>query len=159
MKKEDFTQEEWQVLFTAPSMAGLAVTAASPSGPIGVMKEMFAVGMSLAELVKEKSENPLIQALVEDVRQRGTKPQKPGGLKSMDEVKEYALGQLRSASEIIDSKDAGAVGEEFKAWLVDISKRTAEAAKEGGFFGFGGERVSKEEEAMIGEVSSILNVA
>jgi len=158
MKKEDFTAEEWQVLFTAPSMAGLAVTAASPSGPIGVMKEMFAVGMSLAELVKNKPDNSLIQALVEDVRQRGTKPQKPKGLKSMEEVKNYALEQLRAVAKILDEKNAGAEGEEFKAWLVDIAKRTAEAAKEGGIFGFGGELVSKEEEEMIQEIKSILNV-
>jgi len=156
MKKEDFTAEEWQTLFNAPSMAGLAVTAASPSGPIGVMKEMFSVGMSLADLVKNKSDNTLIQALVEDVKNRGTKPRKPENVKSMEEVKTFALQQLQATAEILDKKNAGSEGEEFKSWLVAISQRTAEAAKEGGFLGFGGESVSSEEEATLGEISAIL---
>ncbi|RUA03369.1 MAG: hypothetical protein DSY89_00855 [Deltaproteobacteria bacterium] len=156
MKKEDFTAEEWQTLFNAPSMAGLAVTAASPSGPIGVMKEMFSVGMSLADLVKKKSDNTLIQALVEDVKKRGTKPKKPENVKNMEEVKTYALQQLQTAADILDKKNAGDEGEEFKSWLIDISQRTAEAAKEGGFLGFGGERVSSEEEAALSEISAIL---
>ncbi|RTZ98357.1 MAG: hypothetical protein DSY90_04390 [Deltaproteobacteria bacterium] len=156
MKKEDFTAEEWQTLFNAPSMAGLAVTAASPSGPIGVMKEMFSVGMSLADLVKKKSDNTLIQALVEDVKKRGTKPKKPENVKNMEEVKTYALQQLQTAADILDKKNAGDEGEEFKSWLIDISQRTAEAAKEGGFLGFGGERVSSEEKAALNEISAIL---
>ena len=39
--KADFTAEEWSQIQRAPFMAGLAVVAASPSGPFGVVKEMF----------------------------------------------------------------------------------------------------------------------
>jgi hypothetical protein len=38
----------------------------------------------------------------------------------------------------------------FKAWLQAIAQRVAEAAKEGGFMGFGGVRVSDAEKATLG---------
>ena len=43
LTKTDFTSDEWKVIRRAPFTAGLVVVAASPSGPIGVVKEMFAV--------------------------------------------------------------------------------------------------------------------
>ena len=45
--KTDYTKEEWDLLVKSPVMAAMAVMAASPSGPIGVLKEMFAVGKGL----------------------------------------------------------------------------------------------------------------
>jgi len=75
--KADYTPEEWQVLYTAPPMVGLAIAAASPNGPIGVLKEMFSVGMAIAEILQKGSSNQLISALVDDMKQRGTSPEKP----------------------------------------------------------------------------------
>ena len=65
--KADFTQEEWNQIQRAPFMAGLAVVAASPSGPFGVVKEMFAVGKMLGEVKAQGSSNELIKALVADI--------------------------------------------------------------------------------------------
>ena len=43
-------------------------------------------------------------------------------------------------------------------WLQGISQHTAEAAKEGGFLGFGGVQVSDAEKATLGEISSALKM-
>ena len=42
--KADFTQEEWSQIQRAPFMAGGVVVGASPRGPFGGGKEMFAGG-------------------------------------------------------------------------------------------------------------------
>ena len=57
--KADYTKEEWDLLVRSPVMAAMAVIAASPSGPIGVLKEMFAVGKGLWAGA-EGTTNPLI---------------------------------------------------------------------------------------------------
>ena len=44
----------------------------------------------------------------------------------------------------------------FKAWLAQISQSVAEAAKEGGFLGFGGVQVSEAEKATLAEISTAL---
>lgn len=158
MRKTDFTPDEWAVLYAAPSLAGMVVSAASPSGPIGMMKEMFSVGMALAESAKAKTANPLIQSLIEDMKQGGTKPPRPEGVRSMEQAREYAISQLQKVSDILAQKNAGPVGDEYRAWLVDTARRVAAASNEGGFLGFGGVRVSPEEEAAIQQVAATLRV-
>ena len=65
--KADYSKDEWDSLLKAPMMAAMAVVAASPSGPIGVVKEMFAVGKGLLEGA-EGTTNPLIAAVVADFK-------------------------------------------------------------------------------------------
>jgi hypothetical protein len=39
--KTNFTKEEWTLLLESPMIAGMAVTAADPSGLWGLLKETF----------------------------------------------------------------------------------------------------------------------
>ena len=44
----------------------------------------------------------------------------------------------------------------FKQWLVAVAQKVAEAAREGGFLGFGGTQVSEQEAATIKDLSTTL---
>ena len=59
-----------------------------------------------------------------------------------------------------DGGDAKAPGDAaaFKDWLRQISQHVADAAKEGGFLGIGGVRVSEAEKATLAEISSALKL-
>ena len=46
--KSSFTKEEWTLLLKSPMIAGMAITAADPSGLWGLLKESFAGGTALA---------------------------------------------------------------------------------------------------------------
>ena len=46
--------------------------------------------------------------------------------------------------------------DEFKTWLLTIGRRVAEAANEGGLFGFGGERVSDAEKNVLRQIAFAL---
>ncbi|MGH8554464.1 MAG: hypothetical protein ACREUD_02680 [Gammaproteobacteria bacterium] len=52
-KQSEFTEEEWRYIVSGPPMVGVAVAAASLSGPIGMMKEMLALGMALGQVRRE----------------------------------------------------------------------------------------------------------
>jgi hypothetical protein len=158
MTKSDFAPDEWQVLFAAAPMAGLGVSAASPSGPFGIVKEMFSVGMALADVVKKGSDNALVKAIADDMQARGTKPESPKGVKSPEDAQRVVLEHMAKVSEIV-AKKAPAEAEGFKRWLVDVAKRVAEASNEGGFLGFGGEKVSADEQAAIRSIAEKLGVA
>jgi hypothetical protein len=158
MTKSDFAPEEWQVLFAAAPMAGLGVSAASPSGPFGIVKEMFSVGMALADVVKKGSDNALVKAIADDMQARGTEPESPKGVKSPEDAQRVVLEHMAKVSEIV-AKKAPAEAEGFKRWLVDVAKRVAEASNEGGFLGFGGEKVSADEQAAIRSIAEKLGVA
>ena len=77
--------------------------------------------------------------------------------KSAIEIKPQIMGALSSAADLIDRK-AGADAVGFKSWLKSTAQSVAEAAKEGGFLGFGGVAVSEAEKASIDEVARSLRI-
>jgi hypothetical protein len=151
--KADFTPEEWKKIVAAAPMVGLAVTCASPNGPWGVMKEMLSMGMAMAEMLQKASSNPLIADLAADLKARQTKPEPPQNLKDPEQCKDAALQHVRVVNELLDSKVKGPEADEFKRWLVTVAHRVAEAANEGGLFGFGGERVSEAEKNIVRQIA------
>jgi hypothetical protein len=158
--KADFTVEEWKQIERAPFMAGLAVVAASPSGPFGVLKEMFAVGKMLGEVKTQGSSNELIKALVADIEAGAKDLSAPEELKGKtpEQVKSVSIESCRQVAALIEQKASADEAQGFKQWLVSVSQRVAEAAKEGGFLGFGGTQVSEQEAATIKELSAALGL-
>ena len=51
--KTSFTKEEWTLLLESPMIAGMAITAADPSGLWGLLKESFAGGSALAQVMAD----------------------------------------------------------------------------------------------------------
>src|SRR5215207_6294141 len=63
--KVNFTPDEWIKLLVSPMMAGVAITAAEPSGLWGLLKESLSSGWALQE-AKTSAPNELIKALAID---------------------------------------------------------------------------------------------
>src|SRR5215208_8397355 len=63
--KTNFSPDEWTKLLESPMMAGLAITAAEPSGLWGLLKESLSSGWALLE-AKTSGPNELIQAIATD---------------------------------------------------------------------------------------------
>ena len=158
--KTDFTPTEWQQLLKAPGWASIAVVAASPSGPVGVVKEMFAAGKVIAEVKVGGNPNPLITALVNDLatsdgRKLG-QPTEVGG-KTPDEIRKLAVDSLKQVASLVDGK-AGADADGFKRWIATLAQRVAAAAKEGGFLGIGGTAINEKETAALSDIGAALGV-
>jgi hypothetical protein len=161
--KTDLTTEEWSEVLGSVMMAGMAVTLADPSGLIGMTKEGLASGSALVAAKTDPNSNELIKAVVSDFETsegraaaRGVIKGKLAG-KQASEMKGTILGTLSQTAALLDAKapdDAAA----FKGWLRDISERVANAAREDGFLGFGGVRVSDAEKATLDEISKALKL-
>lgn len=161
--KASFAPEEWTKVLQSVMMAGIAVTAAEPSGLWGTLKESMVAGHALLEAKSDTKSSELIKAVVADFEtsegraaardrlQATLTGSKPG------EVKAKAVAAVRDAAALLDAKapDEAAA---FKAWLRHISQVVAEASTEGGFLGFGGVRVSEAEKATLAEISGALGV-
>jgi len=162
--KSNFTPEEWKLLMESVTMAGIAVTAAEPSGLWGLLKESFAGGSVLAQAQTDPAANPLIKAVVADfatTQGRSTarddlKEKLAGG--KPGEIKMKCIETLRQVGAVVDAKAPGDAAA-FKSWLRQISQHVAEAATEGGFLGIGGVRVSEAEKATLTEISNALKLA
>jgi len=162
--KSSFTPDEWKVLLESVTMAGIAITAAEPSGLWGLLKESFAEGGELVKAKMDPKTNSLIKAVVADFETAQGRSIARDGLKAQlagskpGEIKAKCIETLRQAGAVVDAKapsDAGA----FKSWLRQISQHVAEAATEGGVLGIGGVPVSEAEKATLTEISSALKLA
>ena len=159
--KSDFTKEEWGKLLSSPMVAGMAITAADPSGVWGLIKEGMAGGWALVEARQNSQTNPLVRAVAEDFATSDGRAAARTELQARFSganyamLKSTALSELKAVSKILDTKapsDAAA----FKMWLQGVAQKAAEAGTEGGFLGFGGVAVSDAEKATLSEISSAL---
>jgi len=158
--KANFTPEEWNLLRQAPMMAGLIVVAASPSGPIGVLQETFAIGKVMAD-AKSHTGNDLIGSLIADMStEEGRREARPKDLmgKSPEQIKSLALDSLRKVGALVDQKAKPEESQTFKRWLYGTGQKVAEAAKEGGFLGIGGTQISEQEKTALDEIGKSLGV-
>jgi hypothetical protein len=161
--KSNFTPDEWKALLQGVMAAGIAITAAEPSGLWGLLKEGFAGGAVMAKAKTDPSANGLVKAVVDDFGAAEGSAARDG-LKARfkqskpAEIKEACIATLRQAAAIVDAKAPGDAAA-YKAWLQQISQHVAEASKEGGFLGIGGVPVSDAEKATLTEISSALKAA
>ncbi|WP_406857314.1 hypothetical protein ABEG18_06720 [Alsobacter sp. KACC 23698] len=162
--KAAFSTDEWARVAASPLVAGMAITAADPSGLWGLLQEALAGGMSLAQAKQSASANPLAHEVAEDIANPETRTAIRDRMKAQfkgaqfADVKTKAVEELRAVAALVDAKAPNdAAG--FKAWLREIAQKAAEAGKEGGFLGFGGVAVSDKERATLDEISAALSVS
>jgi hypothetical protein len=168
-----FSPEDWNLLKSAPLLAGLMVTLSDlRSGIFGAIKEGLAPSQAIIE-AGAGATNPVVSAVVSSIKEMaakrerlqppisvtGKKPEevKPEEVKP-EEVKADVMAQLAKVSSLLDGKVPADQAEGYKSWLVAVAGKVANAATEGGFFGFGGEKVSAAETAAINELASSLGV-
>ena len=159
--KQNFTSEEWSRVVASPMTAGMAVTAADPSGLWGLLKEALSGGWALVEAKQAIGANPLAKAVADDMAVSETRTAARDWMQTqfkgapLGEIKAKAVAELRAVAALVDAKaQDDAAG--FKAWLLTVAEKAAEAGNEGGFLGFGGVAVSDAERATLSEIAEAL---
>lgn len=160
--KEKFSEEEWAGVMQAPMLAGFAVTAADPSGLIGAFQE----SMAMAGPLKAAMSDPIIggglaSEIIETLKTADGRSTARDGIKSIitgrkpAEACEAAVARLDEIMRSVESK-APEAADSFRAFLMETATKTAEASTEGGFLGFGGEKISKAEHKTLNELRAAL---
>jgi hypothetical protein len=159
--KQNFTPEEWLKILESTMLAGMAVSAADPSGLWGTIKEAFASRSAIGGSKSQSASNELVKAVITELQtgegrslvQEALRKRVSGAMPA--DVVQRSLDNLQEVAAILDAKapsDAAA----FKAWLSSISQQVADASMEGGFLGFGGVRVSDAEKATLADIAKAL---
>ncbi len=164
-ERQEYTDEEWATLISAPIAVIAAVIGASPSGPIGISQEVAAAVRAFEDAAETRRSNPLIAAMLVTLQDRfnayiGKSADDP----AVKHIDIFALGRdparavaaCREAGELLARKAPPDTTAEVRAWLIDLSHQVAQAAIEGGFMGMGGERVNERERAILAEIAAAL---
>ena len=151
--KSDFTDDEWTRVVRSPFVAGMAISLADPGGPVEATKETLATleiarnppagAQLLAEVALE------VHAMTEQKRSPlgGYRPAADGA-----HWGEQVLEELRSVRELVTARATPEEAAAFGQWLAAAAQAAADAAKEGGFLGFGAQQVSEREADMLEQV-------
>ncbi len=159
-KKSDFSQEEWTLLLDVPPAIGTAIMHAGRSG-LGSMKEAMALASGILGAREGYDGNELIDSLVNARLKDGEKSEietlnSPYVGQEPDEILKDAVDKCREVVALLREKATAQETDDFIHWSVSVAERVANAAKEGGFLGIGGERVSEEEARAIAAVRKAL---
>jgi hypothetical protein len=159
-KKSNFTTEQWRALRDAPHLVVVAVASAGASGLFGSLKEAIAPAGAMVEalkgdnaLLKEICQKEEMKAAVEEIKEEA----KSGDFKSLQaHFRDAAKSWAQAAVAILKEKSPEDVTA-CSDFLLQLAERVANAANEGGFLGFGGERVSDPERTLLAELAAAVD--
>ena len=143
--KSDFTDEEWIRVRRAPFVAGMAISLADPGGPIELSKETMG---TVKSATNPPTREQLLAEVALDIQSMTQQRQNPLS-DFKPQAPEQILDEVRAVSDIVSSKATPEEAAAFKQWLLASAQAAADAAKEGGFMGFGATQVSEGEQNML----------
>jgi hypothetical protein len=146
--KAGFNAEEWSIVAAAPLLAGERVAAAERGGTI---RERFAIGRVYAAARELHGESALLDELVATTPSIDLHELRGAG----DQVA-ASNERLRAALAILDAKATPQDVAAYKGFVLAVVQTVAEAFREGGFVGIGGEEVSDREQAALDEIAAVL---
>ena len=167
--KEKFSEDEWYLIATVPSMVGAAMAGAGKSGIIGTTKEAMASMKSIVAGKNDYPNNEVIGGILEKAESFSDAKEKAGAfrekalgdlksqnIKSPDEFNSYMLGNCEQAIALVMDRCGAGEADDYRQWAMDIAEKVARAASEGGFLGFGGEQVSDGERQLLAKIEQTL---
>jgi hypothetical protein len=152
-ERDAFTADQWRSLVdAAPAIArAIAATVGSASQTVGEL------GAFVRLVDRTASDDPggLLGAIVSDLHGRLA-----GGIPAERPVDHFMNGieAARIAGAILSVEAAPVEGERVCAWFLSVAQVVAEATREGGVLGIGGEQVSQHERLAIAAIRDALGV-
>jgi hypothetical protein len=167
---ERFTDDEILLLNCTPTLIGSAMVFAEGSG-LGTFKEMMANAKSYVGGAQAYPNNAIITSVLPNLvdhkegyeqakafREKAIARFKQKGVNSKESMRTLMLDDCRAVSQLLDEKATEQEAQEYKVWALSIAENVAKAAKEGGFLGFGGEVISKNEKEIYRQIAFALGV-
>jgi len=163
--QERFTEEEIFLLTNTPTMIGTVMSFAEGSG-LGTVKELLASSKTFIGGLKAYPDNAIITGVLpavgefkeamskaKEMRQKSIDRLKERKIVSGEMLQEQLIDDAKAVSSLLAEKATGAEAAEYKEWAMSVAENVAKAAKEGGFLGIGGTRISN------GEISAFTKIA
>jgi hypothetical protein len=161
--KTDFSSAEWEVLRDAPHLVILAVTVAGASGFFGSIAEALAPSSLINDalkgsnqLMREVCDKDEIKASIESIKELARASGEFANIQAV--LRREAIDKSRTAIEILRQKGSPEDVAIYRDFLIHLGDKVANAATEGGFLGFGGERVSEHERTLLAELAEAVGV-
>lgn len=168
-KPENYTDQEWELVTSLPSLVGSAMAGVGKSGIVGTSKEMFSSVQTMMRARKNFSQNSFVGKVMpsttdpklamqeaKQTRNAVIARVKNADIQQRNDLSKMVLEDFSKAIQIVKEKQTAEEAQTYKNWVISIAEDVANAAKEGDFLGFGGERISENEQNLLNEMRSQL---
>ena len=142
---------EWSRVQAAPAAALMLVATSDLSGPMGSIKEVQAATKALAGAAHKADAASLLGAAFGS----GIDTDMMKQVRELAPTKDKLIDIVKAGAASVASKSP-AEAQAYKATILAVAQAAAEASKEGGFLGFGGTLVSKDEQAALDQLKAAL---
>ena len=140
--KADFTEQEWDLVRSAPVSVAMIVITAEHGG---MMRETFAMAKAYSEARAQHGKSQLLDELVT------SKPERDHTrAHSFDELKRHGLDTVRQAIALLEAKAQPNEVEEYNGFILALVDRVAKRHEEHGT------AISPKEQAAIDEITGAL---
>jgi hypothetical protein len=161
--KTTYTSDEWSTLRSTPTFVSAGVAAADPGGIFHAIKEATAGAQAFAEYASQHAGVPLLRAMAEDksIPAMPSPQQMMGEGDSAAQMANFEAAVIKHAQDAVAIVAAKGTPEEanaYKQMLAYIADKVANAAKEGGFLGFGGTTISEKEQTFLNTLNASLGI-
>ena len=142
--KADYTDDEWAEIRMAPLSAGMIVVTAQSGG---TLRETFSMAKAYGEAREQHGASELLDAIVSDKPERDHRR-----YHSTDELRQGGLERVREAVAVLEAKATPAELGDYRAFVVGLATKVAEAHREGD----AQDPVGEGEREAIGEIRAAL---
>jgi hypothetical protein len=140
--KADFTEQEWDLVRSAPVSAGMIVVTADHGG---MMRETFAMAKAYGEARQQHGKSQLVDEIA------SAKPERDHTrVHSADELRRHGLDALRQVITLLEAKAQPEEVEEYRRFVLALAERVAGRHEEHGT------AISDKERAAIDEIAGAL---
>lgn len=166
-----FSEEEQLLLTNTPSLIGSAMAFVEGSG-LGTIKELFANAKTFIGGAKAFPDNEIIvgilpnledrkeaMAKAKNFREKSMARLKEKGIDSHEKLQQQLIADCKAVSVLLTDKATAEEATEYKEWAMSVAENVAKAAKEGGFLGIGGVRISDSEKQIFADIAQALGTS
>ena len=150
-RKAEFNAEEWSQLLEGPALAGLIVIAAERGGSI---RESLSMAKAYNEARAAGGDDELLTEIL------NSRPEiNPREYGDPAQLHDRGLERLGETMALLSEKATLEEAAGYRRFALEVARHAAEAHKEGGFLGIGGERISEAEQNALDDVAAALGAA
>jgi hypothetical protein len=142
--KSAFNEADWETVLKGPTAAGLMVAASSRGG---TFRESFAIAKAYTDARSAHGNSELLDAIVSS----RPKTERPHG-HSFEEIKQDSLNHVTTALGVVGAAATADELAAYKVFILEVSKRVAEAHKEDG------QQISDSEQAALDAVADTVGL-
>lgn len=150
--RQAYTDADWTKVKMAPLAATYLIVTASSSKGAGAVQELGAAAGALMESIKAAAPTSLMGTAFGCGMTMGELER----YKRAAPPREQVLAMLKETLAVVKA-NSPADAQAYCDMLMNVARKAAEAAKEGGFLGIGGKWVSKAEEETLAEIEAALS--